>query len=301
MRRLTLYRRDFIKLGAGISLALGINPLVHGQAVSAQAGRLRQSVARWCFASIPIEPLCEELQDMGVTGMDLVAPEDWDTCRRYGITPCMVAGAGSFLEPEPGSGRQFGAAFGWNRQENHGFLIETARKNIALAAAADVPAIIGLFGDRQGMSDEAGIANCAIGLREIVPDLEANNVTLAIELLNSKVDHPDYQGDNTAYGVEVCRRVGSARVKLVYDAYHMQIMEGNLISTIRENIDYIAHFHVAGVPGRNEIDMSQEVNWKAVANAIADLDFDGFVAHEWLPSTDDPLGELRKAVEIMTV
>lgn len=151
------------------------------------------------------------------------------------------------------------------------------------------------------MSDEQGIENCVTGLSQVLPILEKNQITLSIELLNSLVDHPDYQGDNTAFGVEVCRRMDSEYIKLVYDIYHMQIMEGNLISTIRENIGWISHFHVAGVPGRNEIDESQEVNWQAVAKAIADLGFQGFIAHEWIPTGADPLAELGKAVKILTV
>jgi len=180
-------------------------------------------------------------------------------------------------------------------------MIKDLTSNVGYAAKAGLPNLIGLFGDRGGMSDEEGIENCVTGLKQVVALLEDNNVTLGIELLNSKVDHPDYQGDNTRFGVEVCKRVGSERVKLVYDIYHMQIMEGNLIATIREHINWISHFHVAGVPGRNEIDEAQEVNWKAVATAIADLGFDGYVAHEWLPSKGDPLTELRKAVQILTV
>ncbi|MBF8269815.1 MAG: AP endonuc 2 protein [Gammaproteobacteria bacterium] len=295
-------RRKFLASSAA-SLAL-LQMSTHaafGQAVAGKAGRLRQSVARWCFANVPIDSFCEQLQDMGVTGMDLVGPEEWDICKRYGITPCMVMGAGSFLEPADGSGRRFGRAFGWNKLENHAELLATARTNIGLAAAAGLPAIIGLFGDREGMSDEQGIENCVTGLREIVPLLEQKNVTLAIELLNSKVDHPDYQGDNTAFGVAVCQRVGSKHIKLVYDAYHMQVMEGNLISTIRQNIDYIFHIHIAGVPGRHEIDATQEVNWHAVAMAIADLGFQGYVAHEWIPTGADPMAELRKAVGILIV
>jgi hydroxypyruvate isomerase len=265
------------------------------------AGRLKQSVARWCFADIPIEEFCIALQAMGVTGMDLAGIDNWDMCKRYGILPCMVAGAGNFTAPPEGSGRRYGPSFGWNKVENHAQLIKSLTANVALAAAADLPNLIGLFGDREGMSDEEGISNCVTGLKQIVPLLEDNNVTFSIELLNSKVDHPDYQGDNTPFGVEVCKRVGSERIKLVYDIYHMQIMEGNLIATIRDNIQYISHFHVAGVPGRNEIDEVQEVNWRAVATAIADLGFEGYVAHEWLPSRADPLAELRKAVEIITV
>ena len=295
-------RRQFLAAGAtGLALLPVTAQTAFAGTAAAKAGRLKQSVARWCFASVAIASFCEQLQDMGVTGMDLVNPDEWEICKHYGITPCMVAGAGTFLPADPGSGRRFGRAFGWNKRENHAELMLTARTNIELAAAAGLPAIIGLFGDREGMSDAQGIENCVTGLRRIVPLLEEKNVTLAIELLNSKVDHPDYQGDNTAFGVAVCREVGSEKVKLVYDAYHMQIMEGNLISTIRQNIDYIYHIHIAGVPGRHEIDATQEVNWQAVAMAIADLGFQGYVAHEWTPTGADPMAELRKAVEIMTV
>lgn len=264
-------------------------------------GRLRQSVARWCFSHIPIEDFCRQLREMGVAGIDLAAPDEWETCKRYGIAPCMALGAGSFQPAEPGSGRMFGPSIGWNKQEHHTQLIESARSAIELAGEAGVRGIVGLFGDRDGMSDEQGIENCIIGLRQIVPMLEDNDITLAIELLNSKVDHPGYQGDNTAFGVTVCRQLGSDRVKLLYDAYHMQIMEGDLISTIRENIEYFYHIHVAGVPGRHEINDQQEVNWPAVASAIADLNFAGYVAHEWIPTGTDPMADLRQAVAILTV
>jgi hydroxypyruvate isomerase len=288
--------------GSAAGLALSQTPFTFAQSARLEKpGRLKQSVARWCFADIPIEEFCIALQDMGITGMDLAGIENWDLCKRYGILPCMVAGAGNFTPPPEGSGRRYGPSIGWNKIENHARMIANLTSNVGLAAKAGLPNVIGLFGDREGMSDEEGIENCVTGLKQVVQLLEDNNVTLGIELLNSKVDHPDYQGDNTPYGVEVCRRVGSERVKLVYDIYHMQIMEGNLIATIRENIQWISHFHVAGVPGRNEIDEGQEVNWKAVAMAIADLGFEGYVAHEWIPSTGDPIGELRKAVQIITV
>jgi len=264
-------------------------------------GRLQQSVARWCFGDVPIESFCRQLQAMGVTGMDLVDPVDWDMCKHYGITPCMILGAGTFLPVEAGSARMFGRSVGWNRRDNHKQLAASARASIELGAKAGAHGIVGLFGDREGMSDEQGIENCVIGLKQIVPLLEEKDMTLAFELLNSKVDHPDYQGDSTAFGVAVCREVGSEKVKLLYDAYHMQIMEGNLINTIRQNIDYIYHIHVAGVPGRHEIDENQEVNWHAVAGAIADLNFSGYVAHEWIPTGADPMADLRKAVTILTV
>ncbi|TAJ94053.1 MAG: hydroxypyruvate isomerase [Gammaproteobacteria bacterium] len=296
---MTLNRRQFIA-GTTLALAQGVlNPAF--TATSGGPGRLKQAVARWCFGSVPIEDFCAALRDMGITGMDLVGPEEWEMCRKYGITPSIVQGAGSFRPAPAGSPRPFGPAFGWNRIENHQELMATARRNIDLAVAADLPNIIGLFGDRQGMSDAEGIDNCVKGLKQIVPYLEEKRITLGIELLNSKVDHPDYQGDNTPFGVEVCKQVGSERVKLVYDAYHMQIMEGNLIETIRANIDYFCHIHVAGVPGRHEIDATQEVNWRAVATAIADIGFKGYVSHEWTPTGPDPLGALRAAVELLTV
>ena len=265
-------RRTFITAGTGFALLSSPIQAVLGQTTT-KTGRLKQSVARWCFGAIPIESFCRQLRDMGVTGMDLASPDEWGVCKRYGITPTMAFGGGSFLQAEEGSGRQFGRAFGWNKPENHAELIRSVRESIELAGKSGVGAIIGLFGDSEGMSVEEGIDNCVTGLRQIVPELEKNNITLAIELLNSLVDHPDYQGDNTAFGVEVCRRVGSEMIRLVYDAYHMQIMEGNLINTIRENINYIFHIQIAGVPGRNEIDETQEVNWRAVATAIAEINF----------------------------
>lgn len=290
-------RRQFLA-GATAGFAMLGAPALLAQ----QGGRLKQSVARWCFASIPIEEFCSALRDMGVTGMDLVAPADWETCKRYGITPALVAGAGSFQSVEQqGSSRRYGKSVGWNKVANHAQLIATAQTNVERAAAAGIRTVVGLFGDREGMSNDEGIANCLTGLRHILPLLEKHDVTLGIEVLNSLVDHPDYQGDSTAFGVEVCRQLGSAHVKLVYDAYHMQIMEGNLIGTIRENLDYICHIHIAGVPGRNEPDERQEVNWRAVAQALADLDFKGYVAHEWLPTGSNPLADLRKAVEMMSV
>ena len=295
-------RRQFLATGmVGIAMARTAAQTGIDRPLSAHTGRLRQSVARWCFADIPLESFCRQLQAMGVTGMDLAGPDEWDICRHYAITPCMILGAGTFLPAKPGSPRMFGPSVGWNKRDNHARLVESARTSIELGVQAGVHGIVGLFGDREGMSDEQGIENCVTGLRQIVPILEENDFTLAFELLNSKVDHPDYQGDNTAFGVAVCREVGSDKVKLLYDAYHMQIMEGNLISTIRENIEYIYHIHVAGVPGRHELDENQEVNWHAVANAIADLNFSGYVAHEWIPTGVDPMTDLRTAVKIMTV
>jgi hydroxypyruvate isomerase len=270
-------------ISAGLALAQTAKP-----AGASSAGRLKQSVARWCYAKIPIDDLCRQAAEMGITGMDLVAPNDWQTCRKYGITPAMVQGAGTFAD-------------GWNRKEFHDKLEKQATEGILRAAAAKVPNMITIAGNRRGMSDAEGRDNCIAGLRRVKKIAEDNGVTICMELLNSKVDHKDHMCDHTAWGVEVIRGVDSPRVKLLYDIYHMQIMEGDLIRTIRENIQYIAHFHAAGVPGRHELDDTQEVNWHTVAKAIADLNFDGYIAQEFIPTKEDPLVSMREAVKILTV
>jgi hydroxypyruvate isomerase len=179
-------------------------------------------------------------------------------------------------------------------------LLRELEQTIPLAARAGVPNVIAMFGNRRGRSDAEGVANCVAGLSRIKQLAEEQRVTVCVELLNSKVDHKDYQGDHTAFGVEVMRGVDSPRVKLLYDIYHMQIMEGDVIRTVRDNIRHIAHFHTGGVPGRHELDESQELNYRAVSRAIADLGFAGYVAHEFVP-TREPLTSLRQAVEICTV
>jgi len=279
-------RRDVLKASAVVSSVTALVPSVV-RAGTTSAGRLKQSLARWCYAKIPIEDLCRAAADMGITGMDLVAPDDWPVLRKYGITPSMVQGVGTFNDA-------------WNNKALHDKLEVEARTSILRAADAKVPNVITLFGARRGMSDQEGIDNCITGLNRVKKFAEDHGVTLCVELLNSKVDHKDYQGDHTSFGVSVVKAVDSPRVKLLYDAYHMQIMEGDLIRTIRDNIQYIAHFHVAGVPGRHEIDDTQEVQWRTVAKAIADLNFQGYIAQEFVP-TRDPLASLKQAVDILTV
>jgi hydroxypyruvate isomerase len=275
-------RRDALKASAAATLLSG-----GLSAAPASAGRLKQSLARWCYAKISIDDLCRAAADMGISGMDLVAPEDWPVLRKYGITPCMVQGVGTFNDA-------------WNNKALHDKLEEQARASIVRAADAKVPNVITLFGARRGMSDQEGIDNCITGLNRVKKFAEDHGVTLCVELLNSKVDHKDYQGDHTSFGVAVVKAVDSPRVKLLYDIYHMQIMEGDLIRTIRDNMQYIAHFHVAGVPGRHEIDDTQEVQWRTVAKAIADLNYTGYIAHEFVP-TRDPLTSLKQAVDLLTV
>ena len=256
----------------------------------ALAGRLKQSVSRWPYASIPLPEFCRAAAAMEIAAIDLLQPEEWPVVRDCGLVCSMGY---------PTKRRDF-IETGFNDRANHAMLLRELEQTIPLAARAGVPNVIAMFGNRRGRSDAEGAANCVAGLSQIKRLAEEQRVTICVELLNSKVDHKDYQGDRTAFGVDVVRAVDSPRVKLLYDIYHMQIMEGDVIRTIRDNLGHIAHFHTGGVPGRHELDETQELNWRAVAKAIADAGFTGFVAHEFVP-TREPLGALRQAVEVCTV
>jgi hydroxypyruvate isomerase len=252
-------------------------------AAPAAAGRLKQSAARWCYDKMSLDDLCANAARIGLQGIDLVEHKDWPAVRKHGLTPSMVPGAGDIPN-------------GWNRKENHDRLEREMRENIERAAAAKLPNVITFSGNRRGMSDEQGKENTIIGLNRVKKMAEDSNITICLELLNSKVDHKDYMCDHTAWGVDVCKNVNSPRVKLLYDIYHMQIMEGDIIRTIRQNIQYIGHFHTGGVPGRHELDGTQELNWHAIAKSIAALNYDGFVAHEFVP-TRDPMASLAQAYD----
>jgi hydroxypyruvate isomerase len=254
---------------------------------AAPKGRLRQSACRWCYAKIPLEDFCRQAADIGLSGIDLVEPEDWPTVRKYGLVPTITQGKAKIPD-------------GWNRVESHARLEEEIRERITRAAEAKVPNVITFSGNRKGQPDEEGKANCILGLRRVKKYAEDAGVTICLELLNSRVNHPDYQCDHTAWGVDVMKGVDSPRVKLLYDIYHMQIMEGDVIHTIQENMRYIGHFHTGGVPGRHELDETQELHWRTIAQAVADLRFDGYFAHEFVP-VRDPITSLREAVETCTV
>jgi hydroxypyruvate isomerase len=248
-------------------------------------GRLKQSVSRWCYGKMSLEDLCKAAVRIGLKGIDLIDSKDWPTVKKYGLVPSMTPGAGTIPD-------------GLNRIENHDKLEREFRENIEKAAKAGVPNVITFSGNRRGLPDEEGIANCVTGLNRVKKIAEDKGVMICLELLNSKVDHHDYQCDHTAWGVEVIKRVDSPRVKLLYDIYHMQIMEGDVIRTIRENIQYLAHFHTGGVPGRHEIDNTQELNYGAVAKAIVDLGFQGYLAHEFVPASSDPIKSLEEAAKL---
>jgi hydroxypyruvate isomerase len=255
-----------------------------------RSARLKQSVSRWPYSKIPLPEFCRACKGMGIAAIDLLQPEDWPVVRDAGLVCSMGY---------PTKRNDF-IPTGFNDPANHPMLLRELETTIPLAAKAGVPNVIAMFGNRNGRSDGEALEACVTGLSQIKALAEEQNVTVCVELLNSKVDHADYQGDHTAFGAAVMERVGSPRVKLLYDIYHMQIMEGDVIRTIRTHIQHIGHFHTGGVPGRHELDDSQELNWHAVARAIADTGFSGYMAHEFVP-TKDPLTSLREAVRTCSV
>jgi hydroxypyruvate isomerase len=281
-------RRTFLKstVAASVATALPLHSEIMSDTI--RKGRIKQSVSRWCYKEIPLDQLCIAAAKMGCKGIDLLEISEWDVPGKYGLI-CTMGYAGGGTIPDA-----------LNRTENHDAIEAAFRKNIPLAAKAGVPNVITFSGNRRGMPDDEGARNTVIGLNRLKKIAEDNGVTINLELLNSKRNHHDYMADHTAWGVRVMEEVNSPNVKLLYDIYHMQIMEGDLIATISENIKYLGHFHTGGVPGRHELDDTQEVQWAAVMKAIAGLDYKGYVAHEFIP-TRDPLTSLREAVDLCDV
>ena len=274
-------------IGASTTALMGILPssLAASQKVG---GRLKQSVCRWCYNKIPLEEFAKAVSEMGIKGIDLLNdPKDWPIAKKYGLIPTMVTGAGNIPDA-------------CNRKDLHDKLLKDFEANIALAAQNSVPNVITFSGNRKGMSEGEGLENTVTILNQAKGIAEKHGVTICIEYLNSKVDHKDYMFDHIGWGVEVIKRVNSPRVKILYDIYHAQIMDGDVIRTIRQNILHIAHFHTGGNPGRNELDDTQELNWRTIAKAIADLGFQGYVAHEFVPKRE-PLKSLREAAELFDV
>jgi len=243
--------------------------------------RLRQAVCAWCF-KVPIEQLAAQCVKLGFVGIDLLTPAEFPALKAHGLLCTMT--------------RSHGIAEGINRKENWAECLKSVRDSIDANAQAGFPNVIVFSGNREGLSDEEGLINCAEALKQVVGEAERKKVTLCMELLNSKRNHQDYMCDRTTWGVELVKRVGSERFKLLYDIFHMQIMEGDIIDTIRENKDYIGHYHTAGVPGRHELDENQELNYPAIVKAIIETGFKGFIAHEFKP-TRDPLTSLAEAVK----
>ena len=243
--------------------------------------RLKHSLAWWCFNRPGVDPAQFMLtaKQIGYEAMELLPRELWDVARKAGLVIASHGGHPSLVD-------------GLNRRENHNRIEDEINHMLELAVAYQIPNLIVFSGNRRGLSDEEGAANCIEGLRRVAPAAEAKNITLVLELLNSKVDHPDYQCDHTAWGVQVVGAVNSQRVKLLYDIYHMQVMEGDIIRTIRDNIRHIGHFHTAGNPGRHDMDETQELFYPAILHTIAQTDYDGYIGHEFVPK-GDPVEAIR--------
>ncbi len=256
-------------------------------------GNILHSVCKWCYPKISLEDLCKAGKGIGLSSIELLGPDDWPTLAKHGLT-CAIATA-------PNIDGLGGIAKSFNRIEHHDKLVQVYSDWIPKAAAAGVPNLICFSGNRDGLDDQKGLENCAIGLKRLMPLVEKYKVNLVMELLNSKVNHKDYQCDHTAWGVELCKRVGSERMKLLYDIYHMQIMEGDVIANIRQYHPYFAHYHTGGVPGRNEIDESQELYYPAIVKAIVATGFKGFIAQEFIPKRSDALGSLQQGISICDV
>lgn len=250
---------------------------------------LNQSICQWCFGNIPLEELCEMAKELGYKSIELLGPKDWPTVQKYGLT-CAIAYASDI-----------GLNRGFNDPTLHEELKRQYLENLPKAADAGLKQVICFSGNRNGLSDEAGLENCAKGLEPIVKEAEKLGLMVSMELLNSKVDHKDYQCDRTHWGVELVEKVGSPNFKLLYDIYHMQVQEGDVIATIKNNHEYIGHFHTAGVPGRHEINQSQELNYPAIMTAIYDTGFKGFIGQEFIPTYDSKKMALKEAYGICDV
>lgn len=250
--------------------------------------QINHSVCRWCYSGIPLEKFAEHCVDIGIESIELLNPDEWDVVQKKGLT-CAIS-----------NGSALGITKGFNDPKHHKKLREDFSKLIPLANEKGISQIICFSGNRNGISDEEGIEHSAMGLDPILKMAEKYNIQISMELLNSKVDHADYQCDRTSWGVTLVEKLGSPNFKLLYDIYHMQIMEGDVIRTIQENKDYIGHYHTGGVPGRNEIDESQELYYPAIMKAIADTGFDGFVAQEFIPKRD-PISSLQQGIQICDI
>ena len=284
----SLSRRSVLKaLGAGAVTASAVTAAAHAAADEKKIkGNIKQSVCRWCYGSIPLEKLAAAAKKMGYKSIELLLPDEYLKIKPLGMTCAMIGGAD--------------IANGLNRKENHPRIIRQLTRHIEFAAAEGLPSVICMAGNRRGLADDEGLKTCALGLKEVLKLAEQKKVNVVMEGLNSKVDHKDYMYDHTKWGVELCKLVGSPRFKLLYDIYHMQIMEGDVIRTIRECKDYIAHYHTGGNPGRNEIDETQELNYPAIVRAILATGYQGYLGQEFIPRRD-PLTSLAQGFRICDV
>jgi hydroxypyruvate isomerase len=290
-----IHRRKLIKQLAAGSLAVTSFPVMASTCSStpkktALKNNINHSVCQWTYNFISLEELCKLVKDIGFNAIDLIAPKDWPMLQKYGIysSMCYHGGKTSLTE-------------GFNDKQYHNQLVKDYEDVIPLMVKAGYKSVICFSGNRKGMDDETGLKNCVEGLKRILPLAEKNGITIQMELLNSKVNHKDYMCDKTAWGVELSKRLGSANFKLLYDIYHMQIDEGDVIRTIQDNHQYFGHYHTGGNPGRHEIDDSQELYYPAIMKAIVATGYKGYVAQEFIPAKEDKIASLRDAIRICDV
>lgn len=281
-------RRHLIASAAGIAASASIRATLAEEIKRiVKNGRINQSVSRWCYDKIPLDKFCDICARLGLKGIDLLQPDELPAAKKAGLI-CAMLLSHSLTD-------------GLAHTKNHDECLAKLKTSIDAASEFGFPNVICFPGNRNGISEEDGIKNTVEGIKKIIARAEQKNVTLHLEYLNSKVDHKDYMFDNMKFGVEVCKQVGSDRVKILYDIYHAQIMEGDIIRTIQNNRQYIGHYHTAGVPGRKDIDETQELYYPAIMNAILKTGYTGYVAHEFVPKSPDPLKSLERAIEICDV
>ncbi|RPG66998.1 MAG: hydroxypyruvate isomerase [Flavobacteriaceae bacterium TMED121] len=290
-------RRNVIKQISFSSIGLSLTSSIHINAKEnkkqknqfSMKGKINHSVCKWCFSQIPLEEFAVNIKAMGITGIDLIGPKQWHILKKYDLISSMCNGA------------EISLTEGWNDKQYHNTLVDNYIKHIDMVADAGFKNLICFSGNRRGINDETGLINCAEGLKRIIGHAEKKGVIIQMELLNSKVDHADYMCDNSNWGIELCRKIESDNFKLLFDIYHMQISEGDIIRTITDNHHYIGHYHTAGVPGRNEIDQTQELFYPAIMKAIVATGFNGFTAQEFIPVGSNPLQSLEKAIKLCDV
>ncbi len=289
-----LTRRSAIKTLAGSAAVTAAAVSLHTRLgaedkAAGGKGNVNHSVCKWCYDKIPLEDLCVAGKEFGLKSVELLELKDIPTVKKHGMTCAMVSGI-------PG-----GIGKGLNRLENHDTILKWFEDAAPKAAELETRQIICFSGNRAGLDDQKGIENCAIGIKRLLPIAEKHKITLVMELLNSRVNHADYQCDLSKWGVALCETVSSENFKLLYDIYHMQIMEGDMIATIKKQHKWFAHYHTGGVPGRNEIDETQEIYYPAVVTAIVATGFKGFIAQEFIPKREDKIASLRQGVQICDV
>jgi hydroxypyruvate isomerase len=297
-----LSRRNFLRnttaTALGVAAAALHQRLEAADAASGTKGRIHHSVCKWCYPKVSLEEICAAGKGMGLASVELLQPSDYPTLKKHDLI-CAMTSNPTVKGPD---GKDLGGITrAFNRKEHHDLLVPAYESHIGAVADAGFKNLICFSGNREGLDDETGLKNCAEGIQRLLPLCEKKGVILCMELLNSRVNHPDYMCDHSVWGLELCKRISSANFRLLYDIYHMQIMEGDVIATIRKHHEYFAHYHTGGVPGRHEIDDTQELNYAAIMRAIVETGHTGHVAQEFIPARPDVLASLGQAVKICDV